>query len=114
MLTASITLHRKSKDGTSVTILSTSVSYQVSASPTDIPTLWETDITKVKQTDSKPYLWTKTVVLYSGNKSTVAYSVSYKGKDGTNGTSFTPKGMANGFFNNMSSVPTYADGMDYD
>lgn len=117
MLTTSITLHRKAKDGkdgTSVTILSTSVSYQVSASPTDIPTLWETDITKVKQTDSKPYLWTKTVVLYSGNKSTVAYGVSYKGKDGTNRTSFTPKGTATGFFYNMSSVPSYEDGMDSD
>ena len=118
MLTASITLHRKPKDGedgTSVTILSTSVSYQVSASPTDIPTSWETDITKVKQTDSKPYLWSKTTVVYSDNKTiTTTYSVSYKGKDGTNGTSFTPKGTATGFFYNISSVPSYEDGMDSD
>lgn len=117
MLTASIILHRKpkdGKDGTSVTILSTSVSYQVSASPTEIPESWEDSIKKVKQTDAKPYLWTKTSVAYSDNNTTTTYSVSYKGKDGTNGTSFTPKGMADGFFNNMSSVPTYADGMDYD
>lgn len=118
MLTTSITLHRKSKDGkdgTSVTILSTSVKYQVSASPTDIPSNWENSITDVKQTDAKPYLWTKTTVVYSDNNNkTTTYSVSYKGKDGTNGTSFTPKGMSDGFFNNMSSVPTYADGMDYD
>ena len=117
MLTASIILHRKpkdGKDGTSVTILSTSVSYQVSASPTEIPQSWEDSIKKVKQTDAKPYLWTKTSVAYSDNNTTTTYSVSYKGKDGTNGTSFTPKGMADGFFNNMSSVPTYADGMDYD
>ena len=117
MLTASITLHRKpkdGKDGTSVTILSTSVFYQVSASPTEIPQSWEDSIKKVKQTDAKPYLWTKTSVAYSDNNTTTTYSVSYKGKDGTNGTSFTPKGMADGFFNNMSSVPTYADGMDYD
>ena len=117
MLTASIILHRKpkdGKDGTSVTILSTSVSYQVSASPTEIPKSWEDSIKKVKQTDAKPYLWTKTTVAYSDNNTTTTYSVSYKGKDGTNGTSFTPKGMADGFFNNMSSVPTYADGMDYD
>ena len=117
MLTASITLHRKPKDGedgTSVTILSTKVLYQVSASPTDIPTTWYDDIKNAIQTDSKPYLWSKTIVAYSDNNKTVTFSVSYKGKDGTNGTSFTPKGMADGFFNNMSAVPTYADGMDYD
>lgn len=103
------------KDGMSVTILSTNVSYQVSASPTEIPQSWENSITAVKQTDAKPYLWTKTEVHYNvASKDTITYSVSYKGKDGTNGTSFTPKGMADGFFNNMSSVPTYADGMDYD
>lgn len=117
MLTTSLTLHRKAKDGkdgTSVTILSTKVLYQVSASPTDIPTTWYDDIKNAIQTDSKPYLWSKTIVAYSDNNKTITFSVSYKGKDGTNGTSFTPKGMADGFFNNMSSVPTYADGMDYD
>lgn len=101
-------------DGTSVTILSTKVLYQVSASPTDIPTTWYDDIKNAIQTDSKPYLWSKTIVAYSDNNKTVTYSVSYKGKDGTNGTSFTPKGTATGFFYNMSSVPSYADGMDYD
>lgn len=105
---------RAPEDGTSVTILSTKVLYQVSASPTDIPTSWVEDIKNAIQTDSKPYLWSKTIVAYSDNNKTVTFSVSYKGKDGTNGTSFTPKGMADGFFNNMSSVPTYADGMDYD
>lgn len=118
MLTTSITLHRKpkdGKDGTSVTILSTSVKYQVSASPTDIPKTWYDDIKNAIQTDSKPYLWSKTIVVYSGNNNeTVTFSVSYKGKDGTNGTSFTPKGTATGFFYNMSSVPSYEDGMDSD
>lgn len=117
MLTASITLHRKPKDGedgTSVTILSTKVLYQVSASPTDIPTSWVEDIKNAIQTDSKPYLWSKTIVAYSDNNKTVTFSVSYKGKDGTNGTSFNPKGTATGFFYNMSSVPSYEDGMDSD
>lgn len=116
-LSASIKVGRKPKDGkngTSVTILSTKVYYQVSDSPTVIPQDWKDSITDVKQTDAKPYLWTKTVVVYSDTTKTETYSVSYKGKDGTNGTSFTPKGMADGFFNNISSVPTYADGMDYD
>lgn len=117
MLTTSLTLHRKAKDGkdgTSVTILSTKVLYQVSASPTDIPTTWYDDIRNAIQTDSKPYLWSKTIVAYSDNNKTVTFSVSYKGKDGTNGTSFTPKGTATGFFYNMSSVPSYEDGMDSD
>lgn len=117
MLTTSLTLHRKAKDGkdgTSVTILSTKVLYQVSASPTDIPTSWVEDIKNAIQTDSKPYLWSKTIVAYSDNNKTVTFSVSYKGKDGTNGTSFTPKGTATGFFYNMSSVPSYEDGMDND
>lgn len=116
-LSASLGIGRKpkdGKDGESVTILYTKVSYQVSASSTEIPQLWEDSITDVKQTDAKPYLWSKTIVAYSDNNTTVTYSVSYKGKDGTNGTSFTPKGMADGFFNNMSSVPAYEDGMDYD
>lgn len=117
-LSASLGIGRKpkdGKDGTSVTILYTKVSYQVSASPTEIPQLWEGSITNVKQTDAKPYLWTKTEVHYNVvGKDTITYSVSYKGKDGTNGTSFTPKGTATAFYNNMSSVPAYEDGMDYD
>ena len=115
MLTTSITLHRKPKDGISVTILSTSVQYQVSASPTDIPKTWYDDIKNAIQTDDKPYLWSMTTVEYSDNNTkTITYSVSYKGKDGTPGTSFTPKGTATGFFYNMSSVPSYEDGMDSD
>lgn len=117
-LSASLGIGRKpkdGKDGESVTILYTNVSYQVSASPTEIPQSWEGSITNVKQTDAKPYLWTKTEVHYNVvGKDTITYSVSYKGKDGTNGTSFTTKGTATAFYNNMSSVPTYEDGMDYD
>ena len=105
---------RAPEDGTSVTILYTKVLYQVSASPTDIPTSWVEDIKNAIQTDSKPYLWSKTIVAYSDNNKTATFSVSYKGKDGTNGTSFTPKGTATGFFYNMSSVPSCEDGMDSD
>lgn len=112
MLTTSITLHRKAKDGkdgTSVTILSTKVLYQVSASPTDIPTTWYDDIKNAIQTDSKPYLWSKTIVAYSDNNKTITFSVSYKGKDGTNGTSFTPKGMADGYYSKATEIPAYSD-----
>ena len=101
-LSASLGIGRKpkdGKDGESVTILYTNVSYQVSDSPTKIPQSWEGSITNVKQTDAKPYLWTKTEVHYNvAGKDTITYSVSYKGKDGTNGTSFTPKGMATAYY----------------
>lgn len=68
-------------DGTSVTITSTSVTYQLCASGTIAPTgTWSTTIPAA--TDALPYLWTRTVVNYSDGKSTTSYSVSYKGKDG--------------------------------
>ena len=68
-------------DGTSVTIISASVTYQLCASGTTAPTgTWSTSIPLA--TDALPYLWTKTVVSYSDGKSTTSYSVSYKGKDG--------------------------------
>lgn len=84
MLTTSITLHRKPKDGTSVTIISKSVTYQISASGTETPTgYWDDKV--VATTDTKPYLWTRTIVVYSDTNSTTSYSVSYKGKDGAAG-----------------------------
>lgn len=115
-LYASQRVSRRAKDGsdgTSVTIISKSVTYQISASGTEEPKgIWSDKV--VLTTDTKPYLWTRTIVVYSDSNSTTSYSVSYRGKDGTNGTSFTPKGTATGFFNNMSSVPSYEDGMDSD
>ena len=73
------------QNGTSVTVKSTSVTYQVSTSGTTKPTgTWSENVPTV---ENGQYLWTKTVVVYSDNKSTEAYSVSYKGTNGTNGTS---------------------------
>ena len=72
------------KDGTSITIKSTSVTYQVGTSGTTKPTgTWSEGVPNV---ENGQYLWTKTVVTYSDGKSTEAYSVSYKGTNGTNGT----------------------------
>lgn len=105
MLTASITLHRKPNDGTngkdgeSVKVIETSVTYAISASamtPPSEPSDWKAEVQKT--TDSKPYLWSRTIVKYSGGASTTTYSVSYNGKDGVNGTSFTPKGTATAFY----------------
>lgn len=86
-LYASQRVSRRAKDGsdgTSVTIVSKSVTYQISASGTDTPTgNWSDKV--VATTDTKPYLWTRTIVVYSDTNSTTSYSVSYKGKDGAAG-----------------------------
>lgn len=79
--------------GTSVTIKSKSVTYQVGTSGTVNPTgKWSETIPQVP---AGQYLWTKTYVEYSNGEHTETYSVSYKAKDGengkpgTNGTSVT-------------------------
>lgn len=86
-LYASQRVSRRAKDGsdgTSVTIISKSVTYKISASGTETPTgNWSDKV--VATTDTKPYLWTRTIVVYSDTNSTTSYSVSYKGKDGAPG-----------------------------
>ena len=75
------------QNGTSVTVSSTSVTYQVGTSGTTKPTGdWSSTVPSVGKGQ---YLWTKTVVKYSDGKSTEAYSVSYQGINGTNGTNGT-------------------------
>ena len=70
-------------NGTSVTVSSTSVTYQESSSGTTTPTgTWSETVPSVS---NGQYLWTKTVVTYSDGKSTTAYSVAYKGTNGSNG-----------------------------
>lgn len=77
----------KGQDGTSVKITSKSVTYQTSTSGTTAPTgTWSTTVPTVA---NGQYLWTKTTVQYSDGNKTEAYSVSYKGTNGTNGTSVT-------------------------
>lgn len=77
----------KGKEGTSVKITSKSVTYQTSTSGTTAPTgTWSTTVPTVA---NGQYLWTKTTVQYSDDNKTEAYSVSYKGTNGTNGTSVT-------------------------
>lgn len=75
------------QNGTSVTVSSTSVTYQIGTSGTTKPTgTWSTTVPNVP---NGQFLWTKTVVTYSDGKSTEAYSVSYKGTNGTNGSNGT-------------------------
>lgn len=85
--TFSYSIAFKGQNGTSVTVSSTSVTYQVGASGTTKPTgEWSTTVPNVP---NGQFLWTKTVVRYSDGKSTEAYSVSYKGTNGSNGSNGT-------------------------
>lgn len=69
------------KDGASVTITSQTVTYQVSASGTAVPTgTWSAAIPPVPQGQ---YLWTRTTVNYSDGKSTTSYAVARQGANGT-------------------------------
>ena len=69
--------------GTSVTVTSTKVEYQVSTNGTTAPNgTWSTSVPSVPVGQ---YLWTRTGVTYSDGKSTTAYSVSRNGTDGTDG-----------------------------
>lgn len=78
------------QNGTSVTVKNTSITYQVGNSGTTKPTgSW---VAYVPSVGKGQYLWTKTVVNYSDGKSTEAYSVSYQGINGQNGTSVTVSG----------------------
>ena len=65
----------KGKDGTSITIKSSSITYQTSSSATKAPTgTWTTTI---PETDTvNKYLWVKTTVTYSDGTITTTYSVS--------------------------------------
>ena len=73
--------------GSSLTIKSTSITYQRGTSGTTKPTgSWGTSIPSV---GAGEYLWTKTVVTYSDGTGTEAYSVS---RNATNGTSPTVSG----------------------
>lgn len=68
------------KDGVSVSVVSTTVEYQISSSATSAPTSgWSTTVKQA--TDAQPFLWSRTVVKYSDGKSTTTYGVAYKGKN---------------------------------
>lgn len=79
----------KGNDGTSITISSKSVTYQIGTSGQTAPTgTWSTT---VPEQEEGKYLWTKTYVKYSNNTDTTAYSVSYCARDGEDGAQ-GPKG----------------------
>ena len=59
-----------------------SVQYKASNSGTEAPTSWESQVPTLTQGQ---YLWTKTTLTYSDGTSSVSYSVSRNGTDGSNG-----------------------------
>lgn len=72
-------------DGTGVTIKSTSITYQVGTNGTTPPT--GTWLSTIPTVNPGQYLWTRTIVTYSDDKSTTSYSVS---RNGTNGATGSP------------------------
>lgn len=89
-------------NGTSVTVSSTSVTYQVGSSGTEAPTgTWVANIPAVS---NGQYLWTKTVVNYSDGKNTESYSVSYKGTNGADAITLTITSSNGTVFKNNSGT----------
>lgn len=71
------------KNGTSISITSKSVTYQIGTSGTTTPIgTWSTSVPTL---ESGKYLWTKTYVKYSDSSETTSYAVSYCAKDGVKG-----------------------------
>lgn len=71
----------KGDTGAAAVITSQSVQYQASNSGTVIPTgTWSNSIPAVTEGQ---YLWTRTIVTYNSGTTTTAYSVGYKGINGT-------------------------------
>ena len=84
-----------SSEGISIT--STSIDYAVSEDGQNAPaTGWSKEIPSISITHR--YIWTRTIVNYSDNTNTTAYSVAYSGKDGNNASALTIKGRAGNHF----------------
>lgn len=104
----SYSVSRNGTNGTSISISSTSVTYQKGTSGTIKPTgTWGTSIPSVGEGE---YLWTKTVVTYSDNSTTESYSVSRNAVNGTNGTSPTVTGTVTEYVQSSSGTTTPSSG----
>lgn len=110
LLSASITLRKAKKDAKA--ILSTTIMYAISSSGVEAPDSgWSNSV--LATTPAQPWLWTRTIITYSEGEPSVSYSVSRHGTDGTNGTSFTPKGEANAHFSIPSEITDKTAGKVY-
>ena len=94
----------KATNGTSVSITSTSVTYQASTSGTATPTgTWSPTVPNVP---NGQYLWTKTVVTYSNGQHTESYSVSYKGTNGKDAITMAITSSGGTMFKNTAIATT--------
>lgn len=94
----------KATNGTSVSITSTSVTYQASTSGTATPTgTWSPTVPNVP---NGQYLWTKTVVTYSNGQHTESYSVSYKGTNGKDAITMAITSSGGTIFKNTAIATT--------
>ena len=92
---------KQGKAGTSVSISSTSVTYQISNSGTTTPTgTWQST---VQSTTVGQFLWTRTIVNYSDGSSTTSYAVAAHGATG-------PQGDPGVSITNVTSTNNTADG----
>ena len=87
-------------NGTSVTVSSTSVTYQASTSGTTTPTgTWQDSVPSVEKGQ---FLWTRTIVTYSDGKTTTSYAVSYSGSNGADAITVTITSSNGTVFKNNS------------
>ena len=96
----------KGDTGAAAVITSQSVQYQASNSGTVIPTgTWSNAIPAVTEGQ---YLWTRTIVTYNSGTTTTAYSVGYKGINGTGAGDMTKSNYdPQGSVEAAGGIPSY-------
>ena len=67
------------KDGSSVTVTSTSIQYALSDSGTSTPTSW---LDTPPEPEQGRFMWSRTTTTFSDGKSAVTYGISFSGSDG--------------------------------
>jgi len=77
-----ISVSKAGTDADALTITTQNIQYKLTDDATQPTSGWNDNIPPL---EPNKYLWTKTYVKYSDNTETISYSVSYLGKDGTNG-----------------------------
>ena len=91
-------------NGTSVTVKSTVTEYQASNSGTTVPTgSWSS--TPVAGNPGQ-YVWTRTTVTYSDNKTAVSYSISRNGANGADSITMAIKSSNGVIFKNTAIATT--------
>lgn len=94
----------KGNNGTSVTVKSTVTEYQASNSGTTVPTgSWSS--TPVAGNPGQ-YVWTRTTVTYSDNKTAVSYSISRNGTNGADSITMAIKSSNGVIFKNTAIATT--------